>query len=275
MAQRNGAGRAFTLVELLIVIGIIAALLGVVLPAIATARLHARHVGCLANLRQIGVLMQSYAADNGGEIPVVYGLDEAGRLRPMGRSNVGVRDHGRGIGGMLLLVGKPVGMADHGYCASADPFLCPSDPEISNRGLNDFIAIDGPKNIRRMSYAYCYVPAGGSSYNWWEYDPDTGKRFKGGGFPTWDAKALARYERHSLTQRNAASAAVMYEPPVFADARRARPPQFHSDGGNVLYLDGHVKEVPLHVLAPPPPGADPFDPIKQKLSILEGDAGVQ
>ena len=206
---------------------------------------------------------------------MVYGLDEAGGLRPMARINVGVRDHGRGVGGMLLLVGKPVGMADRGYAATADPFLCPCDPEISNRGLNDFIAIDGPKNIRRMSYAYCYVPGGGSSYQWWEYDPETGKSFKGGGFPQWDAGALARFERHSLTQRNAASAAVMFEPPVFGVQGRPRPFTFHSDGGNVLYLDGHAKEVPLHVLPPPTAGALPYVATKERLSALEGDAGVQ
>jgi len=53
--------RAFTLIEILIVIAIIAVLLGILLPALAGGREAARKVGCLSNQRQIGMALMFYA----------------------------------------------------------------------------------------------------------------------------------------------------------------------------------------------------------------------
>ena len=54
----------FTLLELLITIGIIAILAALLLPALNSARDKARGVACLSNLKQCGVAIHSYAADN-------------------------------------------------------------------------------------------------------------------------------------------------------------------------------------------------------------------
>jgi len=63
------ARRGFTLVELLVVIGIIAILISLVLPAMGLARRTANTVACASNERQILVAMTAYAAQNNNYIP--------------------------------------------------------------------------------------------------------------------------------------------------------------------------------------------------------------
>src|SRR5262245_55478989 len=58
--------RGFTLVELLVVIGIIAVLISVLLPALGRAREAANAVACKSNLRQMGIVMQMYTVANKG-----------------------------------------------------------------------------------------------------------------------------------------------------------------------------------------------------------------
>src|SRR5438067_13062902 len=59
------AGRAFTLIELLLVIVMIGMLAALIWPGLASARWSARATTCAANLRQIGIAYQLYLADTG------------------------------------------------------------------------------------------------------------------------------------------------------------------------------------------------------------------
>jgi prepilin-type processing-associated H-X9-DG protein/prepilin-type N-terminal cleavage/methylation domain-containing protein len=65
--QRRGA---FTLVELLVVIGIIAVLISVLLPALNQARESARNLKCLSNMKQLGLVMTMYTQQHRGSVPM-------------------------------------------------------------------------------------------------------------------------------------------------------------------------------------------------------------
>ncbi len=72
------AGHGFTLVELLVVIGIISVLIAILLPALNKAREAAGSVVCLSNQRQLGMVMAMYANENQGWLPPDVAL-EGGR----------------------------------------------------------------------------------------------------------------------------------------------------------------------------------------------------
>jgi prepilin-type N-terminal cleavage/methylation domain-containing protein len=80
---------AFTLVELLVVVAILCVLFALLFPVVSMMREYARRTICINNLRQLGIIIGTYSADSGGELPGIcwyeggmYTNDNLSRLYP-------------------------------------------------------------------------------------------------------------------------------------------------------------------------------------------------
>lgn len=114
----------FTLVELLVVIGIIAVLLGILMPALTLARANSRATKCMANLRSIGQACIEYANENHQYIISSYTLQNTGVAVPT-----------------IPIDGWPDVLDRDGYLVANEqqsentPYYCPDTFDISGMGL--------------------------------------------------------------------------------------------------------------------------------------------
>jgi prepilin-type processing-associated H-X9-DG protein/prepilin-type N-terminal cleavage/methylation domain-containing protein len=137
------ASRGFTLVELLVVIGIITLLIAILLPALSRARAQAQITQCQSNLRQMIIATQMFAQDHHGYCPTVTDDTWAQRIDTLPTTKweyhamttppfpMGDQYECDDWPGMLTAyLGKSIGdgtFADNGSQVQSKVFLCPSD----------------------------------------------------------------------------------------------------------------------------------------------------
>jgi prepilin-type processing-associated H-X9-DG protein/prepilin-type N-terminal cleavage/methylation domain-containing protein len=135
-AQKYHPPRGFTIVELLVVIGIIGVLMSILLPTLSGVRKRATALQCMTNLRTFGQAWQQYCNSNKGTcIP--------GRL-PTGGAPGGIFDIGENreyrprwyelIGAELRLQANehPTEVEDDKWTINNPLFLCPAEPDYNN-----------------------------------------------------------------------------------------------------------------------------------------------
>jgi len=251
ISRARHCARAFTLVELLVVIGIIAVLIGILMPALSRAREQAVRTQCLSNARQLGVFLRIYAAENKDAFPIGY-MDQMMFDFIMNHNN-GTSPYPR-VSQMGLIANSGVVRKNEGkafYCpAETDPaymydtpenvwiFNKPNDPHWTQNGL-------GHLRLGYMTRPIANWPA--SSYDGTNYPGTSVKRDP---FQPW-------LEPLDLTNANTFGLQVgmprlskMKDKAIIADLfiSPARIRGRHKTGINVLYGNGGGKWVDLKKL---------------------------
>jgi prepilin-type N-terminal cleavage/methylation domain-containing protein/prepilin-type processing-associated H-X9-DG protein len=272
------ARHGFTLVELLVVIGIIALLISILLPVLGKAREQALSVNCLANLKQIGLAAVAYATDNKGVVlPAGYRALTAGTTSAGASYAVGDTINEWPV---ILINGKYLPRTNRtNYASNTDidsstVFFCPAGyTDIRSSNVNLPSATSGMLSRARQSYGvlpldekiivdFWYGANATSSFSY----PFPMRRYPNDGVDT-DSRMT------KVTNVRRASETVMFYDGVLFNlwagsagnggANRIAGRHQKEQRTNVAYFDGHAgsverKQIPQNINGDSTNGTDLF-----------------
>jgi prepilin-type N-terminal cleavage/methylation domain-containing protein/prepilin-type processing-associated H-X9-DG protein len=232
--SRSNPSRGFTLVELLVVIGIIALLISILLPSLNRARESANRVKCGSNLRQIGQAILLYANENHGAFP-----------RTIYRPNTAPNITNQGFDKTDPFVGNPCG--DNNVAASMfllirtqditpEVFVCPS----GNADKDTYGNAKGVSAQKRSNWSDIKKNL---SYSMSCPYPDTTGVNKG---YKWNSTLGADFALAADLNPGKQGTYDVTRPKVNSsskDMQIANSANHQGQGENVLYGDGHVEFV--------------------------------
>jgi prepilin-type N-terminal cleavage/methylation domain-containing protein len=120
-----GRKGGFTLVELLVVIGIIALLISILIPVLGRARDQANRVACLSNIRQIGIAFRMYASENKDWCPWAAPLNRPDLYADWIHWRTGINNQGLASSAIAPYLGGGKGFAKDTSLEKV--FRCPAD----------------------------------------------------------------------------------------------------------------------------------------------------
>jgi prepilin-type N-terminal cleavage/methylation domain-containing protein len=141
LTTKAGDGAAFTLIEMLVVIAIIAILAALLLPALSAAKSKGKRVACMNNLNQLALAVQMYAADNAGRLPDNLPLNAPGYSTTNSWVADNMADPADAINPVPIEQGKLFPYATHlaVYRCPADPSQVRGTPRVRSYSMNSWM----------------------------------------------------------------------------------------------------------------------------------------